>query len=194
MNWNDLLSASLDIGEQMQVSGAEIYRVEDCIRRICRSYGATDVDVFTITSSIVLTIQDPEGRRWTQTRRIEKSETNLELLDRLNTLSRDMCTTKMSYADFQQQFQEIMAKKRYPQWVECLFYGIIAACFTLFAGGGISDALVSFLIGTILKGVLFFNRRMQFNQVFSSIIASFSVSFLAFWLCGFMLPNLWSML
>ena len=47
MNWNDLLSASLDIGEQMQVSGAEIYRVEDCIRRICRSYGATDVDVFT---------------------------------------------------------------------------------------------------------------------------------------------------
>ena len=57
----------------MHVSGGEIYRVEDCINRICRAYGAIDVDVFTITSSIVLTIQAPDGRRLTQTRRIERA-------------------------------------------------------------------------------------------------------------------------
>lgn len=180
MNWNDLLSAALDIGEQMQVSGAEIYRVEDCIQRICRAYGATDVDVFTITSSIVLTIQDPSGNRWTQTRRIEKAENNLDLVDRLNRLSREMCQKRLSYEAYQQQFQKIMALPRYPQWVECIFYAVIAGAFTLFVGSTLRDALVSLLVGAALKGAVHINRSLRFNRVFSSILASFAVSALAF--------------
>lgn len=180
MNWNNLLSASLDIGEQMQVSGAEIYRVEDCIQRICRAYGATDVDVFTITSSIVLTIQDPSGNRWTQTRRIEKAENNLELVDQLNKLSREMCQKRLSYESYLERFQDIMAKPRYPQWVEYLTYALIAGAFTLFVGSSLQDALVSMLVGAALKGTVYTNRKLQFNRVFSSIIASFVVSVLAF--------------
>jgi len=71
MDFNRVLSCALDIGEHMLVSGAEVYRVEDCIRRICFAYGATDVDVFTITSSIVATVEPPGEQRLTQTRRIE---------------------------------------------------------------------------------------------------------------------------
>jgi len=180
MNWNNLLSLSLDIGEQMQVSGAEVYRVEDCIRRICRAYGATDVDVFTITSSIVLTIQDPSGNRWTQTRRIEKAENNLELVDQLNELSREMCQKRISYESFQKRFDTIIAKPRYPQWVEYLTYAMIAGAFTLFVGSTLSDALIAMLIGVALKGAVSLNQKLQFNRVFSSIIASFVVSALAF--------------
>jgi len=180
MNWNDLLSAALDIGEQMHVSGAEIYRVEDCIQRICRAYGATDVDVFTITSSIVLTIQDPSGNRWTQTRRIEKAENNLDLVDQLNKLSREMCQKRLSYEAYQQRFQKILAQPRYPQWVEFIFYAVIAAAFTLFVGSTLQDAFVAMLIGLLLKATMFLNRSLRFNRVFSSILASFVVSAAAF--------------
>ena len=34
------------IGEELLISGAEVGRVEDTIRRICISYGAERVDVF----------------------------------------------------------------------------------------------------------------------------------------------------
>lgn len=180
MNWNDLLSAALDIGEQMHVSGAEIYRVEDCIQRICRAYGAIDVDVFTITSSIVLTIQDPSGSRWTQTRRIDKAENNLERVDQLNCLSREMCQKRLSYQAYLDRFQKIMAMPRYPQWVEYIFYGLVAGGFTLFAGSTAQDAIVSLFVGAVLKFVVNLNRTLRFNRVFSSILSSFSVSAVAF--------------
>ena len=179
MNWNQLLSSALDIGEQMEVSGAEVYRVEDCIQRICRAYGATEVDVFTITSSIVLTIRQPDGQRLTQTRRIEHTETNLERVDQLNRLSREMCQKRLSYDRFAAEFAAIMARPRYPQWLETVFYAIIAGAFTLFVGGGWPDGLTAMVIGAALKGTVYLNGRMRFNRVFSSMIASFVVSLLA---------------
>ena len=47
---------AMTIGEQLLISGAEVGRVEDTIRRICLAYGAERVDVFSITSSIVTTM------------------------------------------------------------------------------------------------------------------------------------------
>ena len=95
MNHNEVLSAAMDIGEHMLKSGAEVYRVEDCIRRICYAYGASSVDVFCITSSILLTIDFPGEHRISQTRRIETYSTDLERVDRLNQLSRRMCAQRM---------------------------------------------------------------------------------------------------
>lgn len=180
MNWHQLLSAALDIGEQMHVSGGEIYRVEDCINRICRAYGAIDVDVFTITSSIVLTIQAPDGKRYTQTRRIERAETNLDRVDKLNRLSRQMCQQQLPYDTFVGRFSEIMSVPRYPQWLEYVAYAMIAGCFTVFSGGTLLDALISALIGLGLKAVVTLNGNLRFNRVLSSVIASFVLSSLAF--------------
>ena len=40
-------------------SGAEVFRVEDTLNRIAIAYGAEDVNVFVITSSIVVTLTMP---------------------------------------------------------------------------------------------------------------------------------------
>ena len=52
-----LIRALLDMGEALIGSGAEIYRAEDTLRRIAKAYGATDCEVFIITSSIVITLE-----------------------------------------------------------------------------------------------------------------------------------------
>jgi uncharacterized membrane protein YjjP (DUF1212 family) len=46
----------MDIGEQMLISGAEVRRVEEGIKRMCCSFGANRTDVFIITSSMVVTV------------------------------------------------------------------------------------------------------------------------------------------
>ena len=81
------LYLALNIGEQMLMCGAEVHRVEDCIRRICTAYGAVRVDVFSITSSIVVTMYGPDFGSLTQTRRISRQNTDMYRLDRLNQLS-----------------------------------------------------------------------------------------------------------
>ena len=47
---------AMSVGEQLLISGAEVSRVEDTIRRIGLAYGAERVDVFSITSSILATL------------------------------------------------------------------------------------------------------------------------------------------
>ena len=189
MDFSRVLSCALDIGEHMLVSGAEVYRVEDCISRICFAYGATDVDVFTITSSIVSTITQPDGQRLTQTRRIEGYSTDLDRVDRLNHLSRKMCRDQMDYEEFQKEFAGVMAAKRYPEWVEAAFYVVVATSFTVFFGGSWRDAVISGVIGLVLKGVLILIHAVQFNHVLSNLIASFVLSVLAFMAVRFRLAD-----
>ena len=49
---DNLVRALLDMGEAMIGSGAEIYRAEDTLRRIAKAYGASDCEVFIITSAL----------------------------------------------------------------------------------------------------------------------------------------------
>ena len=51
----ELVSAAMDLGEQLLICGGEVSRVEDTIRRLCIAYGAENVDVFTITSCVIVT-------------------------------------------------------------------------------------------------------------------------------------------
>ena len=180
MDFSHILSCALDIGEHMLVSGAEVYRVEDCIRRICFAYGATDVDVFTITSSIVATVEPPGEQRLTQTRRIERYATNLDRVHRLNQLSREMCRDHIEFDEFQSRFQRILNQKPYPHWVELFAYALIAGAFTVFFGGSWRDAVISVVIGMVLKGTVYLIGAVHFNHVLSNLIASFVLSALAY--------------
>ena len=69
----DYLHVFLDMGDALLNSGAEIFRVEDTLNRMGYACGATHMNVFVITSSIVLTMCFPDETSVTQTRRIEKS-------------------------------------------------------------------------------------------------------------------------
>ncbi len=180
MDSSFLLSCALDIGEQMLISGAEIYRVEDCIKRICLSYGMKRIDVFTITSSIVATLEDNEHRNITQTRRISSYSTDLTKLDKLNQLSREMCTRKPPLEEVHERIKSIKNAGKYPLWFECITYSAIAGAFTVFFGGSFKDGLVSMVIGLILRLVVYLTGKSKVNQVFSSLISSFTMCFLAF--------------
>ena len=100
-----LLTEILDLGEQMLLRGAEVGRVEDTITRILRAQGASRVDVFTITSSIVVTAHWPEGPV-TQTRRISGIQYDMTALTRLNALSRDICSGRCAPSSIRRKLDE----------------------------------------------------------------------------------------
>ena len=129
MTAEELISCALDIGEQMLLSGAEVGRVETSVKLICTAYGCSRTDVFTITSSIVVSIVSADGVHITQTRRIMGGSTNLTRLDRLNSLSRELCRTTPDYAYAQEKLQAICAQKAFPLWVEALASALIAGAF-----------------------------------------------------------------
>ena len=151
MTPEQLLTCALDIGEQMLISGAEISRVENSIRLICGAYGCMRTDVFTITSSIVVSIEDPQRSYYTQSRRITGSRTDLTRLDLLNSLSRRICQETPDWEWVQQELARINSLKGYPAWLEICSSAMIAGAFAIFFGGSITDALVAAVLGALLR-------------------------------------------
>ena len=176
----ELLGLAMDIGEQMLLCGAEVHRVEDSVDRMCHMLGAKRVDVFIITSSMVVTVYSEEGKCYTQTRRITGSGTNLEKLHHLNQLSRNICQKHMTAEEIRMAFEKIQTIKTYPFWLVCLSYALIAAAFTLFFGGNMGDAVISALIGVCISFVVLFAEKLTLNRIFEKFISSFMVTALAY--------------
>lgn len=160
----------------MLISGAEVSRVELAISMICKAYGCRRADIFIITSSMVLTVEDAAGNFGTQTRRITGTVTNLTKLHRLNALSRRICAETPCYADVQGQLKAICAEPPYPAWLQVLAGGIIGGSFAVFFGGSWFDGLVAFFLGMGLRLLTRLLQRAASNQIIINVIASFALS------------------
>lgn len=173
MTQEQILSCALDIGEQMLLCGAEVGRVETAIRFICSAYGCRRTDVFTITSSIVVSVEDEDGRHGTQTRRILGGGTDLSKLHRLNDLSRQVCAEKPEYDYICAQLRRICVKEPYPLWLQALGSALIAFSFAIFFGGSWMDGLVAAPLGLGLRYLTWLLQRSGMNQIFINCVASF---------------------
>ena len=176
----DLLTCVMDIGEQMLVCGAEVHRVEDSVQRMCLSMGASRIDIFIITTSMVATLHTADGATLTQTRRIKSTGTNIERLHLLNDLSRRICNEKPSVSEIRKEYRAIMEARSYPFWLECIACAVITGSFTLFFGGGVIEAIISTIIGALVKLLGFICSKAVTNRIFDRFICAFAACLLAF--------------
>ena len=107
----EYLDCIMDIAEEMLISGAEVHRAEDSVRRMCTAVGAERTDVFIITSSMVATVHTQDGEALTQTRRITSSGTDIERLHRLNSLSRRICNDCPTVESVRNELKDIKSCK-----------------------------------------------------------------------------------
>ena len=70
MEHEDLLNVATEAGSLLLCSGAEMYRVEESMRRIFEAYGVRDSNIFAIPSCIYVTINAPGGAPITRVKRI----------------------------------------------------------------------------------------------------------------------------
>lgn len=167
----ELLTGALDLGEQMLLRGAEVGRVEDTMTRLLRSQGAVRVDVFTITSSIVVTAHWPDGPI-TQTRRITGIQYDMTALTQLNALSRAICTGACSVSDIGPQLRHISQGKRYGFPATIAFYSFTSLVFSLFFGGTPLDAIISTAVGALLRILLQLFERLQISGIVSTLFCA----------------------
>lgn len=170
----------MDIGEAMLVCGAEVHRVEDSLCRMFRASGAERTDVFIITSSMVVTVHTPDAPPFTETRRIQNSETDFERLHQLNALSRALCQQDLPTKEIQTRFLGISHAKPYPRWLISLCYALISGSFTLFFGGGWIEAVVAMVTGIAVSGVTLLSDRWIHNKIFVKFTASLVATALAY--------------
>ena len=154
MDYNRILQGILDIGEAMLESGAENFRLEDSLYRMCKSYGCKKYDVYAIPSNIQITIETPDGEIITQIRHIESTELNCDRLDYLNNLSRYVCENKPDADELHEKYLEVMnRKKQHP--AAKYFAGVMGGTgFAIFFGCNFMDAIVATVVSLMIVMLL----------------------------------------
>lgn len=174
----ELLNSVTDIGYHMLEQGAEVYRVEDSLRRIFASY-EIPAEVYAVPGSVIVTIHDEDGRPMTKTRRILLHDTNLDKVDRLNDLSRRVCRDRPEPQQIREEIKAILARRSYPAPILVFAYIIIGFSFALFFEGDINDALVAGVTGGLIKLLQLALAKVRSNEFFVIILCSAMTSFIA---------------
>ena len=86
----EVLLAALEAGKLLLENGAEIFRVEDTIYRICRHFGLTSASAFVLSNGIFLTSGDEEEKeaQFAKVLLIPVNGANLGRVAAVNQLSR----------------------------------------------------------------------------------------------------------
>lgn len=169
---NRIIKNILDIGEMLLRSGGEVSRVEDTMTRMFQAYGFLRADVFTITSSIVVTVYTKENEILTQTRRIFGSEMNLERVHQLNQLARSVCARPVTIEELEYRIEQIKNTKGYSKMAMMLFYGGTAAAFSIFFGGRWMECCIGGLTGIGLYILLQILENLVTNPIVQYMICS----------------------
>lgn len=173
MNNNKIVQGILDIGESMLISGAENYRIEDSLYRMCRSYGFVKYDVFVIPSNIQITVETENGDIITQVRHIENVDIDFDQLDYMNNLCRYVCSHTPDEEELQKKYQEV--KSRPPQHPAAKYFaGIMGGTgFAVFFGCNFKDAIVAVIVSLMIVVVGKWLEKREGNLFVYNTILSF---------------------
>ena len=175
VRYKHTLNILLDFAELMLSSGAEVNRVEDSLNRLGKSYGVDRMNVFVITSNMIVTMIDSEGNPYTQSRRvISCASTDYTRLESLNELSRSKCMGKINEEEFEASVSELKNTKvnRSKLYIGSM---IAAGSFALFFGGTVSDSIAAVFYAIL---ICFMQEKFQKfcpNTIIFNLLSAFFV-------------------
>ena len=178
MNYMHLMDLVSALATKLAVSGAETYRVEESVRRICAAYGL-DARVYAIPHSLIITIMIPGQLPLTQLCRMDYLGIDLEAVEQYSNLSRRICgekpdwETALGWLETSNQTQ-----KRFGIPMDLMGHVLVASGFCLFFGGTGADAVCSGLCGLLLG--LMGRWLSKTNTFFQKILSAFCMAFFAY--------------
>lgn len=170
-----MLHTLLETGESMLADGADVRRVEQTLSRMGQAYGAVRMDVFVITSSIVLTMCFADGSAVTQTRRIEKSTvTDFNKLEAINAISRSYCEKPFPVQELADRLR--LAKSCHPpRWRLLAGSSLGAGALAIFFGGSVGDGAAAAIFALAICALQLWLAPICSNKVLFNFLAAFVV-------------------
>ncbi len=171
---------ALYAGEIMLKNGAETYRVEDTIIRICKMHDIHSVESFVTPTGIFVSVNDiPDSPSISFIKRIKNRTINLNKVSKVNDFSRKISNINLSFEEGMRELRIIDFIPAYGKLFEGLGAGIASAFFGVLLGANILDVLISFFISIVIYLVLEFIDSLDTNLFIQNTIGGAIAAFLA---------------
>lgn len=163
------------IGAKMAESGADINHCERLVEQLGYSYGADRVDALVFSSAVICTLHMPDGKVYTQMKRIGGVDIDFFMTERLNKLCRSVKHIPKSADDLLEDYYLISEEPKIPSW-DYVGAVLVVSGYTSFFGGSVLEAIVSALFALMLcllirKFAKYTPTSIGFNFIASFIMA-----------------------
>ena len=165
----EALNAAAQAGDILLASGAEIFRVEETISRICQAYGVKSGEAFVLSSGIFITAGSDEEQEFARVRHIPLCAARLDRVAAVNQLSREIVAGKHTPSQARAQLDKIQHMPPKPRLHQVLASGAGSACFCFLFGGDWLDSLAALLAGLVLYLYLLYIVQGRLSKIASNI-------------------------
>ena len=171
---------AVSAGEILLSNGAEAYRVEETISKICNSYGLSGECISNLTG-IFISITGPDGEMVTSIKRVRQRRVDLYRVELINSFSRGLMQNPVSYEEAKRILTDITNAPSFNLGIRLMAASMTSFVYTLFFKGTVPDAIIALIISL---GIYFILQKIdevgffQFLQYFLSglLIGALSVS------------------
>ena len=176
----NVINLAMITGQMLIKNGAEIYRAEDTIERMCVGVEEIrEVEVFGLSSAIFVSAQYM-GETITMFKDIESQGVHLSRVDALNSFSRRFVAGEFSLEEAKNELLSIASLEKCPIPMAMFFTGLCSASFAIMFGGDWIDFGYTFFVGAVLSFCMRFTTRYSISFFTESFIGTLVVSILAF--------------
>ena len=174
----EILLLAIKAGQIQLENGAEIFRVEDTIMHICRSYGLHSVNTFVLSNGIFISCGDEQEPQFAKVLQVPVNHTNLRRVAEVNQLSRRIEKEKLEPEEARRELKRIEEQPGFPAALQIAVAGIAGACFGVMFGGSARDFLCSLFIGALYQVYCLYLGAPHFSQIVRNILGSAWITFL----------------
>lgn len=177
----EVLILAVYAGEIMLKSGAETYRVEDTIMRLCKSRGFSYVETFVTPTGIFVCIdnKNTDEEMTSYIKRIRERNINLNKVAQVNDFSRKFVSSDMGIKKAMAELKEIDSTPNYSRLTKVIFGGLASGFFALLFLSNILEALSAFIAGSIVTYTLISLNKRKMPLFLAKILGGATLAFTA---------------
>lgn len=168
-NSKEITEVALQAGHILLENGAEIFRVEETIERICKYYGVQSGNAFVLSNGIFMTSGGEKENFYAKVQHIPVSGTHLDKVAAVNQLSREIEQGYYTVEEAKEELERIRKMPGKRKRVQILASGLGSAAFCYLFGGGFVDSLVAFFAGVVLY-LYVLNISIHLSKIVGNIL------------------------
>lgn len=178
MRIKQLLDIAMQAGEILIKSGAEVYRVEETVARICGAYGIK-CECFVLLSGIFMSAESENGDSISLIKRVKGHTIDLTRIQMVNAFSRDLEKETMTYEQAKKTLDGIAHMPRYKFLPRLVMAAFTAYVYTLLFKGNYDEAIAAFVAGILMYSVKELISKAGFFQFFEFFVSGAVAGFMS---------------
>ncbi len=172
VNERQVLELTTKAGKILLESGAEVFRVEETMRRIAKHYGVDTAEFVVIGNAIIATCGAEGKEQRAKIQHIPVSSARLDKVVAVNQLSREIEQGKYTCSQAWKELGQIDCLQKKSAWVRIFFTGIGSACFCALLKATILDCIVVFFISALVHTFMLTVSERHMSKIVGNLCTS----------------------